>query len=55
MQDRIDALEKILNSPEEWLDVMTLPGLEAADQTDLAVCLYDIGIVLAREPDVEEL
>ena len=49
------ALEHILGKPDEWLDVCTLPGLDKGAQTALAACLYDVGIVLAREPDVEEL
>jgi len=49
------ALEHILAKPDEWLDVCTLPGLDAEGQTALAACLYDVGVVLARQPDVEEL
>eukprot|EP00039_Didymoeca_costata_P010746 m.145507 g.145507 ORF g.145507 m.145507 type:complete len:530 (+) comp14947_c0_seq1:147-1736(+) len=52
--DSVPALEHLLKS-DGWVDVTSLPELEAEAQIDMAMLLYDVGVVLARNVPAEEL
>eukprot|EP00040_Diaphanoeca_grandis_P041634 m.263210 g.263210 ORF g.263210 m.263210 type:complete len:588 (-) comp49318_c0_seq1:102-1865(-) len=51
--DHAVALEYLLENHAEWKPVCTIPGVEESDQIMIAQCLYDIGILLAKN-DTQE-